>query len=242
MKGIFFRFTHPAIAPDCLHVPGHQGKRFPAPVLPLSQGFHRKRVQRITDELVSTNSLDSANLSGINPASYLIQNIVQKRPTCSTGMKSVFRSAAIAGDRLGMKPAVSNGPVFPGTLFAHLKACHGRVFPVIRQLPDDGEPGTAVSTIDKREVYPVRLDLHIRQTFVADSDIGRDIRYFTGDQGAFPDNETLTFILCNREFFYTIDTGSGRKFVLKGIAEFSHLIFCPLCLDGNSLVGVPDPS
>lgn len=59
----------------------------------------------------------------------------------------------VAGDRLGMEPAIGGIEVFRSAQRAHGKRCHGCFLTVIGQMANDGESRAAVRTVDQGIVF-----------------------------------------------------------------------------------------
>jgi hypothetical protein len=64
------------------------------------------------------------------------------------------RPASRAAGRLRAEAPVGGVVVLGGAPLAHAKRGHGRERPVVGDILDDGEPGTAVSAVDKRVPVP----------------------------------------------------------------------------------------
>ncbi len=67
-----------------------------------------------------------------------------------------------------MEPSVQNIPVFISAGRAHGKFLHGGPVPVIRQVLDDGETGTAIRAVQEGVINAPCLLLHIYQAIHAD--------------------------------------------------------------------------
>jgi len=91
----------------------------------------------------------------------------------------------VASHRLGVKPAVLQIIVFRPANRAHRKGRHGGSGPVIREIPDNGEPGTTVCAIDQGIIDPMDLGFHIVQTLRTHGDIRTDLGNGSGNITAF---------------------------------------------------------
>ena len=83
----------------------------------------------------------------------------------------------IAGHRLCMETAVAYRRVFPPAVGTHGKGGHRGLLPVVRQIADDGETGTAMRTVDKRITQAMRLPHPVGKAFGTNSDIRRHLRH-----------------------------------------------------------------
>ena len=114
---------------------------------------------------------------------YLIEMVDMLIP----GDVFILWTAMIAGYRLCMKAPVVHIGIFCAAYFTHRKRLHGRFIPVVRQIPDDGEPRAAIGTVDERITDPVRLRSQILKTILAHGNIGADFRHPFRVVAAFSD-------------------------------------------------------
>jgi len=156
-------------------VKSRQGERFPRAVLALAQGLHSSSVSGIAHQVKAAQALDSQDFALRQPPPCSLQSLFTLGKLLTTCFEPNLRATNRAGNRLGVKAAVSGVVIFRGALWAECEARHAGIGPVIRDGLDDSKARTAVGAIDKRvAVAPIGWVKKFAPAIRADRQIRRN--------------------------------------------------------------------
>lgn len=146
----------------------------------------------------------------------------------------------IAGNRLRMEAAVGDGGIFFHAIRAHGEGSHRSLLPVVRQVADDGEAGTAMRTVDKRVLQAVRLPLPIVQAFGADGDIGGNLSNLVRFGTTRDNDKTALFSCLTRDLFYfnTMNRGHRRTLLSDAGDKLLALLRSEDRTDADAIIAV----
>ena len=168
------RLRDPAERPGAVEIPAHDRQRLFFAVLPPPETADRLRIARVAGEMDATEPFDRENVSPGQSFLRFRKDVPGDFPALCVEQPDLWPAAG-AAVRLGMITAGMAVFVFRVTGGAHGKLCHGRRFPVVREVADDGKAGATVRTIDKRiAVPPVSRVRQLPQAGGAGSDIRRN--------------------------------------------------------------------
>ncbi len=128
----------------------HDGKGLVRPMFPPPKSLHRREVPRIAGQQKPAQALDGQDLSFFQETDGGGDRVRRgnRFPLWVDELK--FGAAHRAGIGLGMEPAVCRVLVFPPAVRTHAESGHGGLGPVVGDVFDDGEAGTAVRAVGER--------------------------------------------------------------------------------------------
>jgi len=139
----------------------HNGKRFRIPVLTRSQRLDRWTVCRIARKMEAPEPFHRKNLPCLETGNGFANGVLAVHGFPLGVGKPDAGAADRATRRLGMETSVAGVFVLRAAFVAHGKRRHRRFRAVVRNVLDNGVPGTAVGAVDKG--IPVTAVLRIAQ-------------------------------------------------------------------------------
>ena len=238
--------------PDLVKIGHHDGKRFCGPPFPLTQPPHRRHVRGVAGQLEAAQTFDGQDGARIDQGGRLLYDVRILRGIGRYGQGRFGRcgghgqpdpgSADRAGVGLGVKAPVERVVVLGLAGRAHPERGHGGQGAVIRNIGDDGKPGSAVGTVDERiAVTPVGRIEELPPAVVADGDV-------RGDEDvpllgpAFPDLEPVRPGGRDRPGLHILDPRDRRRLRDETGREPLHRVRSPFHFDDDARGGVADPS
>jgi len=138
-----------AVIPNGFEAREHHGKRFFFADFPRSKAIHGLVLGGSDRQMEASQPLDGHNgppLEGLDSPKNRFPPFGHG-DAVPVGQPRAW-TAFPAGIGLGVKPAVGRVLVLFPAFPAHDEPGHGRLFPVVGNVPDDGVPGTAIGAID----------------------------------------------------------------------------------------------
>jgi len=123
-------------------------------VLALAQGLHSRSVGGIAHQVKAAQALDSQDFALRQPPPCSLKSLFALGKLLTTCFEPNLRATNRAGNRLGVKAAVSRVVIFRGAVGAECKARHAGVGTVVWDGLDDSKARTAVGAVDERVAVP----------------------------------------------------------------------------------------
>ena len=171
--------AHLGMGADHIQIARHQRKGLVGPPLALTQGLDHIGAGRIAGQVKAAQPLHGDDMAVHQRTAGGIHIVHhRKRFEVHGAPAQLFQPGAgaadMAGDGLGVKPAVAGVFIFGAAIGAHLERRHRRGGPVIGRFADDRQARAAIRTVGKRiAIAPLERVAGLFQTVGADGHVGR---------------------------------------------------------------------
>ena len=175
------RVVERAIAADDVEIAGHQSERLGIALLQGTQTGHRLLVGGVASELIAAEPLDGDDLALLQEAAHRVDVIehgmlIEAHGASVEADEPRLRAADMAGDRLGVEPAIGGIAILRIAGRTHGEDRHRGLRAVIGNASDDGEAWAAMGAIGEGVAVAARERVeHFGRTVLTDSGVGRDL-------------------------------------------------------------------